>query len=162
MKISKLANSPNGSNYALNSSKSRMFAHSASEYWNTYLDLSDKSSEAFDLWRFMYVGLPAAHMALELMIKAFATFYNSDYDPKSDRHRTSKIISNYAASIDIFQPIINDSEKMILIKILEQGWEGLRYAECGLEFEAKDNKILEEVMTPLIEEYKKISGLKTL
>jgi len=159
-KIDYLTNSPGGDHYRLNSTKSRMFAHSAAQYWDVFLELIEEKN--FDLWKFMYVGLPIMHMSLELMVKAFVTFYDANYDPKSDRHKTSKIIIDHADKISELKLIRDDIPKMDLIKTLEIGWEGLRYAECTLAYDRKDEVHLTEIMTLLIGKYKEISGLRNL
>lgn len=159
MKITKLIDSCEGEHYKLNSTKSRMFAHSGASYWNTYLKLSMRNRD-FDLWDFMYVGLPIMHMALELIIKAFVTFYDSNYNPKSDNHKTSEIIKKYKRKIDALKSI--DDQKMEFIKTLELAWEGLRYAECGLGYDSSDDELFNEIMKLLTDEYKKISGLRSL
>jgi len=159
-KIDYLTDSPSGHHYGLNSTKSRMFDHSAAQYWDVFLELTEE--ENFDLWKFMYVGLPVMHMSLELIVKAFVTFYDGTYDPKSDKHRTSKIIIDYADKINVLKSVRDDAQKIELIKTLEIAWEGLRYAECSLQYDRKDEVHLNEMMTLLIDEYKKISGLQTL
>jgi len=161
IKIFKLKDLPGG-RYELNDSKSRMFAHSGAAHWDVSLKLMDMSGENFDLWEFMYVGLPMMHMALELMIKAFVTFYDSTYNAKSDKHKTSKIIDKYVNAINAFKLINNDKEKMKLVKMLELAWEGLRYAECSLQYNSKDGELFNKIMTLLTNEYKRISKLRTL
>ena len=162
IKISRLTSGPGGNHYALNSTKSRMFAHSAVCYWDVFLKLDNINNDNFQLWHFMFVGLPMMHMSLELMVKAFVTFYDSEYNSSSRGHKTSEIISEHAHSINLLKLINDDPQKMELIRTLELAWIGLRYAECSLSYDGKDGILFNEMMTLLTDEYKKISRLRTL
>ena len=162
IKISKLTNSQDGKFYETNSSKSSMFAHSGVEYWDVSSMLNNIGKANFDLWKLMFVGLPLMHMALELIVKALVTFYDSSYQPKNDRHFTSKILIQYDEVVPIFKSITKDSKKMDLVSNLECAWEGLRYVECSMRCDGDEINRFNIIMNDLTDEYKKISGLRHL
>jgi hypothetical protein len=162
MKVSRFTEGTDGTLFSDNKSKSTMFAHSGSCYWNIVFQLYDTRRDDFELWDFMYVGAPLMHMAIELMTKALVSINDVNYNAKLSGHKITVILSNYADRIGVFDIIIGDTEKRSLIETLEFGWEGLRYGECSLEYCEKDRTNFDEIMTILSEEFKRQSGLKIL
>jgi hypothetical protein len=161
MKVGKLTDGQSVGHYKSNDSRSRMFAHSAASYWNIASQLNDRSREDFDLWSFMHVGVPIMHMAIELIVKAVIAISDKKFIPERELHNTPKIISEHAM-IPVLGAINGNKEKMELIGQLRKAWIDLRYAEGTLSYESRDKEIFDEMMLSLTEEFKKVSGLKTL
>jgi len=161
MKVGKLTDGQGGDHYESNDSNSRMFAHSAASYWDIASRINDTTQSDFDLWSFMHVGVPVMHMAVELIVKAVVAISDDKFVAASDGHNTAKIISDHTA-IRVLGVINANKNKMELIGQLRKAWIDLRYAEGTLQYEQGDKKAFDEIMGSLTEEFKKLSGLKTL
>jgi hypothetical protein len=144
-----------------NDSKSRMLAHSAVSYWDIASHSNDTHTETFDLWSFMHVGVPVMHMAVELIVKAIVAISEPDFKVEGDGHNTPKIIRDHKA-IPVLKTVVAEQGKMELIEELRKGWTDLRYAEGTLVYEPADKKNFDEIMNLLTEEFKRLSGLRTL
>lgn len=153
----KIGKHPAGSN----DRHSRMLAHSAASYWDIASQVNDASKDEFDLWSFMHVGVPVMHMAIELIVKAVVAISDNTFVVEDDGHNTPKIIQDHT-NIPVLASINSDKAKMELIRELRKGWIDLRYAEGTLEYERADKNHFDEIMTLLTEEFKRLSGLKTL
>lgn len=150
-----------GASNESNDNKSRRLAHSAVSYWDIVSKINDNSQDNFDLWRFMHVGVPMMHMAVELIVKAVVAISDNTFVIERDLHNTPKIINEHA-SIPAIGAIATDREKMDLIEELRTAWISLRYAEGTLMYEPKDKQNFDEIMSGLTETFKQLSGLKTL
>lgn len=109
----------------------------------------------------MFVGVPLMHMALELAVKAIVMISDENFDPKKAGHRTPETIQTYS-NISPLDIINADKDMMELIEELCSSWFDLRYAGGTLAYESGDKKNFDEIMSILLEKYKKLSGLETL
>ncbi|MGQ4615183.1 hypothetical protein [Nocardia sp. R7R-8] len=97
-------------------------------------------------------------MSLELLAKAHAAQCDSEFDAKSYRHATSRVIEDYKDRVPTFDSISSDTDLMALIKEYEKTVDA-RYGEMYMSLSGPET---ERLIDAAHEMYAAISGTKDL
>lgn len=121
----------------LDSNKHRchMFAHAGIEYLRACAAVTT-SRETYGFGR--HVELPLMHLGIELLLKAHAARVDISFSPRAYNHRTTDLIRDYAAHVDVFAALAADQAAMELIGCLQQAWLVVRYAEVVVQYNGSD------------------------
>ena len=146
--------------YDSNKRKTYLFAYAGADYlYASEMLIEGRNKDG--RWC-MWAEMPLMHMAIELLVKAFASYYDQKFNGKKARHKTSQIIKDYSDKIGIFKKISDEPKNLELIKELEKSWELVRYGEGAQRCDGEEYKILKNIAGELYNEYKKITKLPYL
>lgn len=137
----------------------RQFLSAGTEWIDAYVTLKNYSKQNHAAVAIFYAPPFALSMSLECITKALASYYDISFDPFKYGHQTSKIITDYAPNIPLFESISRDEGLIELIKEYQNTLD-TKFGGTYVVFDGEEAKLLLDVVCNMRTEVLNVSGMK--
>ncbi len=137
----------------------RQFLSAGTEWIDAYETLRNCRDEnplsTLAVW---YVPPFAVSMGVECMVKALASIYDMDFNPKKYSHRTHEIIKKYSPVIPLFASVQENNSLINLIQEFEKTLD-TKFGGTYVHMDGMEAEKLLDIATELREEVLRITGV---